>query len=104
MAMFMPVRERKTYEIRRDFCISKCKELLRFENENVNFVTAEFLPEYNETRGGALPARKKWKSFYDLLGIQVFRAEFERLSVNCFFYLFFVFYLFFQLNQFYFIY
>lgn len=35
MAMFMHVRERKIYGKRRDF--SKCKELVDFETESINF-------------------------------------------------------------------
>jgi hypothetical protein len=57
MAMFIPVRREKNYRVRRE--VSKCKELLRFENENVDFLAREFLPENGETRGGALSSRKK---------------------------------------------
>lgn len=57
MAMFMQVRDRKTYLERRR--IGNCKQLLRFEDVNIDFLASEFLPIYEDTSGGALSSRKK---------------------------------------------
>lgn len=57
MAVFMHVRGRKTYHERRQ--IGKCKQLLRFDDVNVDFLASEFLPDQEETRGGALSSRQK---------------------------------------------
>lgn len=60
MAMFMQVRERKVYRERREV---GGKQLLRFEDESVNFLVNEFLPYTEETRGGALTSREKMEIF-----------------------------------------
>ncbi|KAG8332164.1 hypothetical protein J6590_028149 [Homalodisca vitripennis] len=51
MAEFMHVRARKFYSERRE--ITRCKELLRFESESLDFLAHEFLPENEETRDGS---------------------------------------------------
>ena len=56
MAMFMQVRERKVYGERREVV---GKQLLRFEDESVNFLVNEFLPYTEDTRGEALTSREK---------------------------------------------
>ncbi|XP_046674568.1 putative nuclease HARBI1 [Homalodisca vitripennis] len=75
MAMFMHVRERKLYRERRHV---SDKQLLRFEDESINFLTAEFLPESDETRGGALTPRGKMEIFLRAVadpGFQIGVAE-----------------------------
>lgn len=66
MAMFMQVRREKNYRVRRD--VSNCKQLLRFENESVNFLVNEFLPVNEETRGGALTSRKRMEILLRSMG------------------------------------
>ena len=60
MAMFMQVCERKVYRERREV---GGKQLLRFEDESVNFLVNEFLPYTEETQGGALTSREKMEIF-----------------------------------------
>lgn len=72
MAEFMPVRDPKFYNERRE--ISRCKELLRFENDSVDFLAEEFLPESQETRGGALSRRKKMEIFLRFVGDPGFQS------------------------------
>ncbi|XP_046688202.1 putative nuclease HARBI1 [Homalodisca vitripennis] len=60
MAEFMQVRQHKHYGARRE--INKCKELLRFESESIDFLAAEFLNE-TDTRGGGLSPRKQMEVF-----------------------------------------
>lgn len=57
----MHVRERRTFRERR--VLNRCKELMRFETENIDFLSAEFLPQSDETRGKALSARQRMEIF-----------------------------------------
>ncbi|XP_046688403.1 putative nuclease HARBI1, partial [Homalodisca vitripennis] len=61
MAMFMQVRERRVYGERR--VLTKCKELMRFESENIDFLAEQFLPPSDETRGKALTPRQRLEIF-----------------------------------------
>lgn len=66
----------KIYKNRRNLVESNFKSLYRFNSENVNFLVAEFLPEYIETRGGAVSNVQKMKSFLRYIGdpgFQVFQ-------------------------------
>lgn len=63
MAMFMHVRGRKTYCDRRELNVDKSKQLMRFESDSINFLTNEFLPESDETRGKALSPRMRMEIF-----------------------------------------
>lgn len=72
MAMFMPVRREKNYLVRRD--VNRCKELLRFESDNVDFLVAEFLPVAEETRGGALTSRKRMEILLRYMGDPGFQS------------------------------
>lgn len=55
---------RKIYSTRRDQEKNKnFKKLFRFSQENVNWLAVHFLPEYEETRGGALTNVEKMKTF-----------------------------------------
>lgn len=57
----MHVRERRAYGERR--VLSRCKELMRFETGNIDFLTSEFLPHTDETRGKALSPRQRMEIF-----------------------------------------
>lgn len=63
MADFMNVRKRKNYRDRRSISPTKSKLLLRFQSENIDYLSDYFLPEADETRGGALAAREKMQIF-----------------------------------------
>lgn len=71
MAMFMNVRNVKTYRERRQV---NSKELLRFQNESVDFLTNEFLPERDEFRGGALTSRQKMEILLRFVGDPGFQS------------------------------
>lgn len=61
MAMFMEVRQRKVYGDRK--VVTRCKELMRFETESIDFLATEFLPNNDETRGKALSQRQRMEIF-----------------------------------------
>jgi len=63
MAAFMNLRGVKRYRDRRDISPDLSKVLLRFESENVDFLTSHFLDENTDARGGVLTARKKMEIF-----------------------------------------
>lgn len=63
MAMFMNVRNRKSYCDRRELGVDKYKQLMRFESESIDFLTNEFLPESEETRGKAISPRMQMEIF-----------------------------------------
>lgn len=58
----------KIYKSRRNAIESNFKNLYRFDSENVDFLVREFLPEYTETRGGAITNKQKVKSFLRYIG------------------------------------
>lgn len=62
-AAFMNLRNVKQYGNRQNISVDLSKKLLRFESESVDFITNYFLEENAETRGAALPARKKIEIF-----------------------------------------
>ncbi|KAG8296281.1 hypothetical protein J6590_060282 [Homalodisca vitripennis] len=66
IAEFMHMRTRKCYSERRE--IPRCKELLRFESESLDFLAHAFLPENEETRGKALLPRQKMEVFWGFVG------------------------------------
>lgn len=71
----MQVREQKVYRERRQV---SGKQLLRFENDSVDFITNEFLVNSDETRGGAIPPRTKMEIFLRAVadpGFQIGVAE-----------------------------
>lgn len=68
----MQVREPKNYGDRR--VISRCKQLLRFEDQSIDFLTAEFLPVHDETRGGALTQRTRMEIFLRFLADPGFQS------------------------------
>lgn len=64
MAMFMPVnniRNAKNYAVRRQppERMEEYRRLFRFSEENVEYLTDQFLPSIAETRGGAFTAKQK---------------------------------------------
>lgn len=59
----MNLRGVKRYRDRRDIIPDLSKGLLRFESENVDFLTSHFLDENTDARGGGLTARKKMEIF-----------------------------------------
>lgn len=63
MAAFMHLRETKVYKIRRSISPVRCKQLLRFQDESVNFITDYFLDDHFDNRGGALSNRMKMEIF-----------------------------------------
>lgn len=73
MAAFMQVRQRKIYRERRDVSPLNCKQLLRFENESIDFLATEFLGE-TDTRGGGLSSRKKMEVFLRFIGDPGFQS------------------------------
>lgn len=62
------LRAVKIYKNHRDAVARNFKELYRFEERNINFLIREFLPEYHETRGGAVTNYQKLKSFLRYVG------------------------------------
>lgn len=68
----------KIYKNRRNRVEANFKYLYRFNSENVDFLVDEFLPEYTETRGGAVSNVQKMKSFLRYIGdpgFQVFQID-----------------------------
>lgn len=61
-------RQGKIYKTRRTLVESNFKDLYRFNSENVDFLVHEFLPDYSETRGGAVSNVEKMKSFLRYIG------------------------------------
>lgn len=59
----MNVRNTKTYRNRLTISPDRCKQLLRFESESVDFLTEFFVGNETETRGGALSPRNKMEIF-----------------------------------------
>ncbi|KAG8281589.1 hypothetical protein J6590_055308 [Homalodisca vitripennis] len=59
--------------IRKD--VSQCKDLLRFESENLDFLAAEFLLVTEETRGRALSSRKLMEILLRSMGDPGFQSE-----------------------------
>ncbi|KAJ8926704.1 hypothetical protein NQ314_020920 [Rhamnusium bicolor] len=72
MAMFMQVRKMKVYPKRRR--IDNCKQLLRIENDSIDFLASQFLPENIETRGGALSSRQKMEILLRYFGDPGFQS------------------------------
>ncbi|KAJ8940577.1 hypothetical protein NQ314_010655 [Rhamnusium bicolor] len=72
MAMFMQVRKMKVYPKRRR--IGNCKQLLRFENDSIDFLASQFLSENIETRGGALSSRQKMEILLRYFGDPGFQS------------------------------
>lgn len=66
MAMFLNIRNRKGYCDRHEFGVDKCKQLMRFESESIDFVTNEFLSE--ETKGKAISPRMQMEIFLHYVG------------------------------------
>lgn len=64
MALFR-VRKRKLYDQRQFIGVDRYKELVRFEEDSVDFITNYFLPEAEviDRRGGALSSRQKMEIF-----------------------------------------
>ena len=63
MAAYLQLHGVKHYRDRRNIFPDLSKRLLRFESENVNFITTYFLDENTDARGGGLTARKKMEIF-----------------------------------------
>lgn len=63
MAGFIRFRKEKSYLERKDISCSDSKVLLRFESENVDYLSDHFLGETDETRGGALSSRQRMEIF-----------------------------------------
>lgn len=59
----MRVHERKVYKPRRLHLERDFKQLYRFKNENVEWLSEHFIGENGETRGGALSSEDKMKIF-----------------------------------------
>lgn len=53
MAEFIPIHMCKVYNARQHIDLSRCKELLRFDNVSIDFVAAKFLIDH-DTKGGGL--------------------------------------------------
>ncbi|KAG8246068.1 hypothetical protein J6590_089839 [Homalodisca vitripennis] len=82
IAEFMHMRTRKCYSERRE--IPRCKELLRFESESLDFLAHAFLPENEETRGKALLPRQKMEVFWGFVGDLGFQSGIgEDLGTVC---------------------
>lgn len=71
---FLIIRNRKKYEQRKFVNKDRCKELLRFEDESIEFITNYFLPEVQDRRGGALSARQKMEIFLRYLADPGFQS------------------------------
>lgn len=65
----------KIYKPRREEVNRNFKSLFRFEEQNINFLVHEFLPEYQETRGGAVSNQNKMKCFLRYLGDPGFQVS-----------------------------
>lgn len=68
MAMFRQVRNKKSYAVRKQICLNRSKQLLRFDSESVDFLANEILGDKNETRGGALSSRQQMEIFLRFVG------------------------------------
>lgn len=70
MAMFMNLSERrqKIYVNRRNTNSDNYRNLYRFTEENVEWLTEEFLASCSETRGGALNRDRKMRTFLRYIG------------------------------------
>lgn len=73
MAEFMPIRQRKVYDVRRGIGLNACKELLRFESESVDYLENEFLIEI-DTRGGGISKRKQMEVLLRFVGDPGFQS------------------------------
>lgn len=73
MAEFMPVRNRKIYSVRREIDLHNCKQLLRFDIENVDYLAAEFLVD-SDTRGGGISRRQQMEIFLRFVGDPGFQS------------------------------
>lgn len=72
----------KIYKNRRSLVESNFKSLYRFDSENVDFLVGEFLPEYTETRGGAVSNVQKMKSFLRYIGDPGFQVPQSVLFID----------------------
>lgn len=72
----------KIYKPRREEVNKNFKSLFRFEEQNINFLVNEFLPEYQETRGGAVSNQNKMKCFLRYLGDPGFQVSILFCSNN----------------------
>lgn len=70
----MHIRERKQYGVRRNISPNRSKQLLRFEDESVNFIADYFLNDDVENRGGALTKREKIEIFLRYLSDPGFQS------------------------------
>lgn len=75
----------KIYKNRRNIVESNFKLLYRFDSENVDFLVREFLPEYTETRGGAVSNEQKIKSFLRYIGDPGFQVNIFNCIFNSYF-------------------
>lgn len=62
------IRTKKNYKIRRDGDEKNFRQLYRFTRENVQALVNCFMPESEETRGGALTNEQKMKTFLRYIG------------------------------------
>ncbi|KAJ8944099.1 hypothetical protein NQ314_009555 [Rhamnusium bicolor] len=51
-----------------------CKQLLRFENDSIDFLASQFLPENIDTRGGAISSRQKMEILLRYFGDPGFQS------------------------------
>lgn len=59
----MQLREVKHYRERKAVSPSKCKQLIRFESDSVDFLCNQFIQDRDESRGGALSSRMRMELF-----------------------------------------
>lgn len=80
--MFIQVTKEKSYRVRRE--VNNCKQLLRFNNDNDDFLTSECLPLTDETRGGALSLRQQKEILLRYVGDPEYHtAVVEDYGVDC---------------------
>lgn len=61
-------RQVKIYKLRRTADENNYRKLYRFTPENVQYLVEKFMPEYYETRGGALSNTEKMRTFLRYVG------------------------------------
>ena len=81
MAEFMqlPIRKQKEYQPRRVASMTTYRSEFRFDEENVVWMSDNFLGEYTETRGGALSTKQKMEVFCGVLVTQDSNLVLERI-------------------------
>lgn len=62
------IRAKKIYKVRRDAVEKNFRQLYRFTPENVQALLNYFMPQSEETRGGALTSEQSMKAFLRYIG------------------------------------